>query len=69
MPALSHYRPEAVNRAILPDLAALVWGAVRHLVWPPLAHADVHYTPAVHIHVIYMHQVRTSMQLFSVAGT
>jgi hypothetical protein len=57
VPSLSHYRPEAARRAVLPDLAALVWSGVNHLVWPPLAHADVGYASTVAVHVIYMHQV------------
>jgi hypothetical protein len=56
VPALRHYRPEAARRAILPDLAALVWSAVNHLVWPPLAHADVGSPEAVAVHIVYMHQ-------------
>ena len=56
VPALSHYRPEALARAIVPDLAALAFSAARHLVWPPVAHADVGYRARVAVHVVYMHQ-------------
>ena len=52
VPALSHYRPEAAARAIVPDLAALVWGAARHLAWPPLAHPYAEYHASVAVHVV-----------------
>jgi hypothetical protein len=58
VPSLSHYRPEAARRAVLPDLAALVWSGVNHLVWPPLAHASLGYAPTAAVHIVYMHQVR-----------
>ena len=46
-----------MQRAVLPDLAALVWSAVQHLAWPPLHTADVAYHDHVAIHIVYMHQV------------
>ncbi len=57
VPALTHYRPEAMAKAVTPDLAALVWSGVRQLVWPPLHQAaTVGYHRLVQVHVIYMHQ-------------
>ncbi|KIY91544.1 hypothetical protein MNEG_16420 [Monoraphidium neglectum] len=55
-PSLRHYRPEVAARAVVPDLAALAWGAARHLAWPPLHGADVAYAARVEVHIIYMHQ-------------
>ncbi|KAI8476830.1 MAG: hypothetical protein J3K34DRAFT_201157 [Monoraphidium minutum] len=56
VPVLSHYRPESLRRAVLPDLAALVWSGVQHLAWPPLHSGDIGYAGHVAIHIVYMHQ-------------
>lgn len=56
VPQLSHYRPEAMRRAVLPDLAALVWSACQHLVWPPMHNGDLSFRSNVAVHIIYMHQ-------------
>jgi hypothetical protein len=58
VPALAHYRPEALRRAVLPDLAALAWSGVQHLVWPPIHHGEVPYSHMVAVHIVYMHQVQ-----------
>jgi len=41
---------------VVPDLAALVWSWVQHLVWPPLAHGAVGYHHTMAVHIVYMHQ-------------
>ncbi|GBF97962.1 hypothetical protein Rsub_10635 [Raphidocelis subcapitata] len=56
LPSLSHFRPEAARAALAPELAALVWSAAQHLVWPPLAHAGAAWAHSVAVHIVYMHQ-------------
>eukprot|EP00775_Hariotina_reticulata_P009952 gene9952-10107_t len=59
IPLLKHYRKEEIHRAILPDLAALVWSACQHLIWPPLHHGKVQHISKVHVHLIYMVEALT----------
>ncbi|WIA30988.1 hypothetical protein OEZ86_001032 [Tetradesmus obliquus] len=53
-PILKHYKAQDVHRAITPDLAALVWSACQHLVWPPLHHGKLSYNPKLEVHLVYM---------------
>jgi len=54
-PLPRHYKAGLINRAILPDLAAMVWSACQHMLWPPLLHSHVSLKPKVVVQVIHMH--------------
>lgn len=56
VPVLEHYKDATMKQAMLPDLAALVWSACQHLVWPPMQHAIPIHSSSVRVQVIYMHQ-------------
>jgi hypothetical protein len=50
------YRQEEVSSSIVPDLAATVWSAVNHYVWPPLLHGDVKRADKVMLQIVHMHE-------------
>eukprot|EP00879_Flechtneria_rotunda_P007305 GHRR01007663.1.p1 GENE.GHRR01007663.1~~GHRR01007663.1.p1 ORF type:complete len:735 (+),score=144.94 GHRR01007663.1:731-2935(+) len=54
VPVVKHYKKDVVSKAILPDLAALVWSACEHLIWPPLYHGKLSYNRQLEVHLIYM---------------
>lgn len=51
LPHPNNYKSELVNTAIVPDLAALVWSAAQHFLWPPLQHAAIQHKQHVTIEV------------------
>uniref|UniRef100_A0A7S0RHP8 DUF7906 domain-containing protein n=1 Tax=Chlamydomonas leiostraca TaxID=1034604 RepID=A0A7S0RHP8_9CHLO len=55
MPHPLNYKPSMLPTAIVPDLAALVWSAVQHHVWPPLQHGQARFARTLAVEVIHMH--------------
>ncbi|GAX76929.1 hypothetical protein CEUSTIGMA_g4376.t1 [Chlamydomonas eustigma] len=49
------YKDDVVTKAIIPDLAALVWSACQHMVWPPMLHEEVDTRESLLIQVIHMY--------------
>ncbi|GAX80478.1 hypothetical protein CEUSTIGMA_g7917.t1 [Chlamydomonas eustigma] len=49
------YKSDMVTKAIVPDLAAMVWSACQHMAWPPMLHKEVDTRENLHIQIIHMY--------------